>query len=282
MPKVQFLGRTLPATAVVNTTDLPKTNWKMPDLDLHMTFTVQIVNSIMSVDIEINKWDKDEHLVQVYMRALDIARGAVDLCSFRDAVGLTVVFETLVEPDETTSLLSLQQPELAGLASSVENKTPPATSDQNNFDKVLRHILTNPALIRALHDLTEVLSQTHISPIACGRAMEGIRHFIAPGLERKKGWAKMNKALRIDRAYLEVITDTSAGPRHADPAHVSGCLHRHMQTRVSNCGQVFRIPKTWWSATSRIRIPDASLKPSLNHGRPHALWAGKLYSSLAH
>src|SRR5262245_6805185 len=94
MPKVQFLGRTLPATAVVNTTDLPKTNWKMPDLDLDMTFTVRIVNSIISVDIEINKCDKDEHLVQVYMRALDIARGAVDLCSFRDAIGLTVVLET--------------------------------------------------------------------------------------------------------------------------------------------------------------------------------------------
>lgn len=224
MPKLQILGRTLPSTAIVNTSGLPETNWKALDLDLDMTFRMQIVNSVVSVDIQINKWDASEDLTPVYMRALDIARAAVDLCSFRDGIGLTVVLETLVGPDGTRSELLLQQSELAGLASSLQNKTPPATADQNNFDKVLRHVLTNPQLIRALHDLTEVLSQTHISPIACGRAMEGIRHFIAPGLERKKGWAKMNETLRIDRAYLDLITDTSIGPRHADPAHISGVI----------------------------------------------------------
>ena len=226
MLKLQFLGRILPSSAVLNTTDLPKTNWKAPNLDLDMTFTVQIVNSTISVYVEINKWNKDEHLVHVYMRALDIARGIVDLCSFRSAIGMTVVLESLVEPNGAKSLLLLQQPELAGLASSIENKSPPVTADQNDFDKVLRHILTHPPLIRALHDLVEAITQTHVAPTACGRAMEGIRHFISPGLERKKGWKKMIDVLRIDRTYLELITDTSKGPRHADPEHISGatCL----------------------------------------------------------
>jgi len=166
-----------------------------------MTFKVQIVNSVVSIDIEINKWDESEDLTRVYMRALDIARAAVDLCSFRDGIGLTVVLETLVTPDGTRSALLLQQSELVGLASSLQDKTPPATADQNNFDKVLRHVITNPQLIRVVHDLTEVLSQTHISPIACGRAMEGIRHFIAPGLERKRGWGK-NERGASHRSYV--------------------------------------------------------------------------------
>jgi hypothetical protein len=231
MLKLQFLGHILPASAVLNTTDLPKTNWKAPDLDLDMTFTVQIVNNAISIDVEINKWNKDEHLGHVYMRALDIARGVVDLCSFRSAIGLTVVFETLVEPDGTKSMLLIQQPELAGLASSLENKAPPTTPHQNNFDKVLRIILTNPPLIRALHDLIEAITQTHVSPTACGRAMERIRHFIFPGI-RKKGWAKMNDALRVDRSYLDLITDTSKGPRHSDPEHIPGSVRLEISKRA--------------------------------------------------
>src|SRR5690348_6899050 len=86
-------------------------------ISMDMTFGVQIVNSVVSIDIQINKWDASEDLTPVYMRALDIARAAVDLCSFRDGIGLTVVLETLVGPDGTGSPILLQQSELAGLAS---------------------------------------------------------------------------------------------------------------------------------------------------------------------
>jgi hypothetical protein len=161
MPKIQLIGRILPATAILNTNDLPTTNWKSPELGLDMTFAVRINNSTISVDCEINKWIKDDHIMAVYMRALDIARAIVDLASFQNAIGMTVVFETLVEPNGARSQLLFHQPELSVLSTAIQNATAPINAEDNNFDKVLRFVLTDVSLFRSLHELIEAITQTH-------------------------------------------------------------------------------------------------------------------------
>ena len=231
METVQFLGNILPTAKQISINGLPKANWKAPDLDLDMTFEVQIQNSKVVVICQTNKWVKADHLMPIFMRALDTARAIVDVFAFSEGVGLTLMFTQLVEPNGQTSQLWPEQPELAALATAVKNIGTPATPADNNLDKVMRLAIQNVTVFRALRDLIDAITQTHVSPHACGRAMEGIRHVIAPGIERKKAWPIMLTALNIDRGYLEVITDTSIGPRHADPEHISGAVCHDIAVR---------------------------------------------------
>jgi hypothetical protein len=228
MPKIQLLGRVLPPAMIVNLHRLPTVSWKGP---VDISITVRVENSNVVIDCELDKWDKDEHMMPVYMRALDTARVAVDLCSFQSGLGMSVVLESLVDVDGTKSLLMAQHPSLSAFSGSVQNAAPPQTPAENNYDKVFRCVAVDVPSFRALHDLIEAITQTHVAPVACGRAMEGIRHVIAPGLERKKGWTKMNDALRMERSYLDLILDTSTGPRHADPAHVTGDVCKEITER---------------------------------------------------
>jgi hypothetical protein len=219
MPAIQLLGHIWPPAAVLNIKDMPLTTWSAPDIGLDMQFGIHIEENSVRIECEVNKWDQEKHFLPVYMRALDLARAAVDLAVFDFGVAMTVVIETLVTPSGEKSQILLHDTRLSVLSTSVKN-----TDTENNYDRVFRLLVTNIASFRALHDLTEAISETHVSPIACGRAVEGIRHAIAPNAERKKAWRKMNDALNLERSYIELITDTSTGPRHGNTAHVTGAV----------------------------------------------------------
>jgi hypothetical protein len=117
------------------------------------------------------------------MRSLDIARAFVDLASFSTGIGLTILFDTLVDPDGNETRLLLQHPELGALATSVKNIQKPEKAEDNNYDRVARLVTTNYPVSRALHDLIDAIRETHVSPLVCGRAIEGIRHAMAPRLD---------------------------------------------------------------------------------------------------
>jgi len=229
---VQLLGAILPLAANLNIDNLPTVNWKSAELDLDMTFAFQIRNNNIVITCDLNKWSKADHLMPLYMRALDTVRAIVDVASFANGVGLTVILDQFVDADGTISQLMPTQPDLAALSTSVKNATPPTTKEDNNFDRVMRLAVADPSVFRALRDLIEAITETHVAPVACGRAMEGIRHVIAPGLDRRHGWTKMNQTLQIDRSYLEFITDTSTGPRHADPEHIPGSVCHEISVRA--------------------------------------------------
>lgn len=224
MPKIQFQGRVSPAGAACNISGLPTAHWPHTELGLEMTFTFTIEQGVVVIDCELNKWNRKQHYIHAYMRALDMIRAAVDLCVFSTGIGMTVVLETLIEPDGTKSTLQFYEPKLPIISTAVRNDSEPQSLEDNNYVKVFAQVFANDAARRALRDLAETVSETHIAPVACGRAMEGIRNVIAPLPEKKKAqaWAKMNEALRIDRSYIDLIKDTSTGPRHGDPTHIPG------------------------------------------------------------
>jgi hypothetical protein len=105
--KVQFLGNILPAAKLISISGLPKSNWKSAELGLDMTFEVSIRNSQVVVTCETNKWVKADHLMPIYMRALDTARAIVDVFAFSEGIGLTLMLIQLVEPDGQTMLVRL-------------------------------------------------------------------------------------------------------------------------------------------------------------------------------
>jgi hypothetical protein len=93
-------------------------------------------------------------------------------------------------------------------------------------------VLSDPTLFLALNDLVSAITIPHVAPVACSRAMDGLRHLIAsPDAKEPLAWQQMRDALRVDRNFLQLISDTSKGPRHARPGHIPGDIVKEICRR---------------------------------------------------
>jgi hypothetical protein len=214
MPTVRFLGKVLPEIAQVSVGHNPVIKWESPDLGLIMEFTNTIEKSRIDVECKLNRYAPSD-FITIYMRALDLSRASVDVVAFAMGWGLTVVLETFVDPNGQTSTIA-----------PIDNSLPllcTAFNLANGFDEVYSLVLTDPSLFMALNDLILAITLPHVSTVNCARAIEGLRHLIAlPGTSDKQAWAQMREALRLDIAYLKLITDNSAASRHGSRDHVPG------------------------------------------------------------
>lgn len=93
-------------------------------------------------------------------------------------------------------------------------------------------VLQDAGLFMALNDLIAAISLPHVSTVNCARAIEGLRHLIAStGSSDKQAWEQMRQALQIDKAYLKLITDSSAASRHGNRVHVPGSVTTEITRR---------------------------------------------------
>jgi hypothetical protein len=66
----------------------------------------------------------------------------------------------------------------------------------------------------------------------CARAIETIRVVMAPeNINRKTGWALMQKHLNLNESFVKAITDCGVAPRHGDHKFVAGSTNRVIATR---------------------------------------------------
>jgi hypothetical protein len=72
VPTVQFIGRIYPSAVTAQFTDLFPVDGVSSDLGLQMQFSTSIKNNEVRISCEVNKWNKEQHLLHIYMRALDI------------------------------------------------------------------------------------------------------------------------------------------------------------------------------------------------------------------
>jgi hypothetical protein len=227
-----MLGSVLPPPPFVSITfaDLPKVIYKPPGTDLNITVTVNVNNSAIDVECDMNRFDEQD-IGHVHKIAFDTARAAVNLISFLKGYGLTVYLHTLVRPDGTRSVLVPQSPQLESICTAFSTK-PAATREENDFNTVASLVFADPALFMALDDL--ILSQIlpHQGPVTCARAVEGIRNMIAPGMKRPAGWETMREHLKLDRAYLDLVTETSTASRHGDRTFVPPDVTLEIQKRA--------------------------------------------------
>jgi hypothetical protein len=101
------------------------------------------------------------------------------------------------------------------------NPQPGKTSIGETWDLVL----SNFAIFQSLEDLITSITLPHHAPVDCARAVERLRNLIAtPGATISQAWHEMRNALRLDRSFLKLITDTSAAPRHGDPSYIPGTI----------------------------------------------------------
>jgi hypothetical protein len=232
MPKVRFAGRIFPQAVQLSVKDHPQINWKDVENDLDITFTISVQNGEVTVDCDLNKFDSALHLTSVYMRAFDLARATVDLTAFCSGYGFTVLFEKYTSPEGDTSDFAPHDARLAPLCTAYNMGVSPLSMDENDFHKVLVIVSADWRIFHALRDLIEAITLPHESATNCARAIEKLRHVIAPNQPRGQAWRTLRNALNISEPYLKLITDISTGPRHGDPTHIPGKIAVEVSRRA--------------------------------------------------
>jgi hypothetical protein len=217
MPIVQLLGKVHPRGFNVSIGGMRSVHWNAEELNLEMDFKIQIANSEVRVECQTNYY-QPTCFMAIYIRALDLARGAVNLCGFAMGIGTTVTLDTFIGPAGDTLPYIPQQGNLAGICTAYSL----GNLSDGSFNTILNLVLLEPSLSGALNDLVSAISQIHEGPTRSACAIERLRHLIAPNLSTKDQWEALRQNLQLDKAYVEFVTDLSKGPRHGDPQHISG------------------------------------------------------------
>ncbi len=214
MPKVCFLGKIFPSAYQLSIS-LPTVRWRSPDLGLTWQFDIKIENNAVTINCDINRYSGSD-FVLTYMRALDAVKAAVNLAAFAYGIGYSVLIDTFIDPAGRQSPIAPEDKSLPALCTVLDR------TSSSDYGEVFKLVYTEPALFQALDDLIVSITVPHLSVVNCTRAIEGIRHMIAPGKKTGPAWAKMRLALRISESYLRMLTDHSRGPRHGDRTHIKG------------------------------------------------------------
>jgi hypothetical protein len=89
-----------------------------------------------------------------------------------------------------------------------------------------------PDVARCLNDLIQSITTPHVSPVNCGRAIDGIKHLISGNIrDEKKAWKMMREVLNVHENYLKFISSTSTDPRHGRPGHMPPNITDDIVTR---------------------------------------------------
>ena len=217
MPKVSFLGKVFPEAYQLSISSLPIIRWESPDVGLTWLITIKIEKNVVTIECDVNRYSASE-LIITYMRAFDQVRSAINLAAFATGIGFSVVIDTLIDQNGRQTAFALKDDGIAALCTMID------LNASSSYSEVFNIVATEPALFQALDDLIVSISLPHHSVVNCARAIEGIRHMIAPGKKEKVAWIEMRRILNISEPYLRMLTDHSPPPRHGDRTHIPGAI----------------------------------------------------------
>ena len=216
MPKIRFTGYVLPRIFVFTANNLAPVKWKDNGVTpLEMEFRISIQTGIVDIVCDLNRNITEVELSTPLIRGLDIVKAIVDCLGFAKGLGLSVVLEKYYDATGKESDIAFKNEPLARLFTAFDLN--PANTGKNNFERMYRLVIGEPALFMALNELVGSLYIPHQIPVNCGRAIEGIRKLFAPvGTPRDQEWKLMRENLRLTSSYIELITNESKSPRHGD------------------------------------------------------------------
>ena len=220
MPTVYFRGMVLPQTVAISFTDIPQGKWEWLEEGLTLNFTVRITESKVEVECKLDRY-KDDYLVELHRRALDLARACVNIAAFASGYCVTVFLGEFVGPTGTTSALLFSASYLASECTAFK-MNPSTLEEKQNLSNVLTLVMSEPALFMALNALIEGISIPHMAPINCGRVLDGLRKLVVPGIDAKKAWPVFQATMQVDEAYLAFISEHSKNPRHGENVRIDG------------------------------------------------------------
>jgi hypothetical protein len=218
MPTITFVGRVFPAYYQISLSSKPL-DWKWGEENLILHFDCRVEKSIVTVACTLDRY-RPEYFGEIHKRAFDIIRSAINLAAFASGVGYSVIFESVIDTSGQKTMFVQQDLSLAHLCTSFSLHSQPGKTP---IGRIWDLVVSDPPLFQALDDLIVSITLPHHAPVGCARAIEGLRNLIATsGAPVSQAWEQMRYALRLDRSFLQLITDTSAGPRHGDRSYIPG------------------------------------------------------------
>lgn len=215
MGSYRFTGKVLPFFKQFTMVGPIQAKWK-DNIDPPTVLEVQATLSISCGNIDIlcesNLPQTVEYDGQVHSRALDLAVAVITSYGFAKGLGLSAVLETVVKPDGILYNLHDYHPNLESLVTALR-----AQNDGGiDVNLVMQIVMSDPTVFVALTDLVQSLVMFKEVPLRCGRAVDAIRHHMAPRDDRKAGWPTIQDNLNLSETFLKYITEASKGPRHGD------------------------------------------------------------------
>lgn len=207
----RFRGRVIPEISKV-TVVLPHTvRWQHDKTSAVAELRFAVNESQVTIDVTT---DGAFDLGDLYRRALDLTQAMVDILGFAKGISLVVIIDT-VSHDENVAPVAVCWPDVAKFCT--------AYTVESDFAEILKLVIEEPPLFVALNDLNSAMTNHNLSPVNLARAVEAVRVMIA-GADSgiAASWEKMRETLRVDEAYLKLITSTSAPKRHGNHKRVEG------------------------------------------------------------
>jgi hypothetical protein len=228
LPKVQFLGAVIPVSFRLT---VPGQRITRIDNETGNTTTykINICLGIINVECESDFTDR-KYIDVLYLRASEMVRAAVNMVAFASGNGFHSSLDTIIQDDGIPLPIHSQDLTISKYCSAFTFT--PSGGNETEFQQFYKLVVTDPLMEFTLNDLVSTLIDPRLSPISCGRAMDGIKNLIgAPGSSDSASWEQMRNALNIDRRYLQYITSYSTGPRHAKRDAISGAVIDEMRYR---------------------------------------------------
>jgi hypothetical protein len=178
--------------------------WR-PTQGVECPMTISVVDSRVEVTCEVDG-DPAAQLGELYVSATRFARTLVDVASFERGVSFHARLQTVALPDAYVDQpLNLADERLVGIS--------PAFHDSTTW--AVEIAMSDTAIADALNDLNEALAWPPYTAINAHRAVERVRHLLAPpGADAPTAWAHLRNVLNISRPYVQLVNDASTNPRH--------------------------------------------------------------------
>lgn len=211
MDMVIIDGRVLPEVRRVSIPDIKPISLNDPN-GFEGTFEIKIRKGKVRIDCGVVK-PCDNTLQFCAIRSLEFATALVDIFAFSKGWALSVIIDFVTSGEERRPI-ALSEQSVQAYCNAFKS---PA-----EFQQVSDLVLPNLGLRFAFRDLVSSLSTLNYSAIAAARAVEVIRSLISPETSESEAWKIMRNKLRIERSYLQFITDASRYPRHGNRGATDG------------------------------------------------------------
>jgi hypothetical protein len=220
MSTIHLLGKIVPSSAYkVTMWDLATVHYKSIENKLEVDISIQVKDSTVDIECVCNRVDQ-EALSHIHKIAYDLARAAVNLMSFATGITFFVVIDQIVDANGVTNPFAVQAPSLAAFCTAYGTTT---AEGKIALGDIMKVVFAEPGVFLALDDLITATSLHHLVTINTARAIEGLRHAMAPeDISRNQAWELFRTNLNLDEKYLRLITDNSQSGRHGEGKHVPG------------------------------------------------------------
>ena len=221
MPSYLFRGYVYPEELALTIAYRPS-YWRTETSDDNRAqFTTIVDDGIATVEIETGEACPDA-LNKFHQAAMDAARVLVDTQGFLDGVPYFAVLNNFVDADGKANPLILADRSLGALCTAF---------GENDIERVVDMLTVDHTLALTVSDALQMLRSPHYAPIACGRVADSIVRMLSGG--RNAGhWVLMRKALRVDQAYVSLLSEHSKPARHGHRVPVSAEIVRALADRT--------------------------------------------------